>query len=173
MKSMAMKEAIVALNDLVKRGVIREYAVGGGTAALAYLEPVLTFDVDVFVVFSDSDRFDVLTPIYTVLKDEYGAVFDQAHPETITVCGVAIQFLEAKVGLLRDACENATVIDYDGVPVRFFSAEYLIAICLDVGRPKDRQRVGMFQSAKAYDETRLNTILSKYSLTQKWNEWIA
>ena len=170
---MAMKDAIVALNDLVSRGVIRKYAVGGGTAALAYLEPVLTFDVDVFVVFSDPDRFDVLNPIYTVLQKEYGAVFDSAHPETITVCGVAIQFLEAKDGLLRDACENAKTIDYEGVPVRFFSAEYLIAICLDVGRPKDRQRVGMFQAANAYDKVKLSTILEKYSLQEKWNEWIA
>ena len=169
---MGMKDAIKALNALVSRDVIKEYAIGGGTAALAYLEPVVTFDVDVFVVFTDSDRFDVLSPVYSTLQNDFGATFDAAHPETITVCGVALQFLEAKDGLLSEACKSAKVIDYDGVPARIFSAEHLIAICVSVGRPQDRQRVGMFYAAKAYDPTLLNSILVKYGLLEKWNSWI-
>lgn len=169
---MAMREAIVALNRLVEKDVVKEYAVGGGTAALAYLEPTLTFDVDVFVVFSDPSRLDALTPIYSILRDEFGATIDPAHPETITVCGVVIQFIEATKGLLLDACQNAKALDYEGVPVRFFSAEYLIAICLETGRPKDRQRVGMFYAEKVYDNVELQKLLSKYSLTEKWKSWI-
>lgn len=168
---MAMKEAIGALNDLVSRGVIKEYAIGGGTAALAYLEPVLTFDVDVFVVFGDPDRIDLLTPIYSILTGEYGATYNAEHPETITVCGVAFQFLEAQEGLLLEACRNAKTIDYEGVPVRVFPAEYLMAICLSTGRPKDRQRLGMFVAERAYDEARLIPILKDYSLEEKWNAW--
>lgn len=168
---MAMKEAISALNDLVKRGVIKEYAIGGGTAALAYLEPVLTFDVDVFVVFGDPDRIDILAPIYSVLTREYDATYNTEHPETIMVCGVAFQFLEAQDGLLLEACRNAKSIDYEGVTVRVFPAEYLMAICLATGRPKDRQRLGMFIAERAYDESRLIPILKTYSLETKWNEW--
>lgn len=170
---MALKEAIAVLNELVKRDIVKEYAVGGGTATLAYLEPVLTFDVDVFVVFSDPNRFDVLNPIYSVLMSEYGATINPDHPETISVCGVLIQFLEAKDGLLRDACRAAKDFDYDGVPVRIFSAEYLMAICMSVGRPKDRQRVGMFIAEHAYNEEDLLKILRAYSLETKWNEWKA
>ena len=168
---MGMKDAIKVLNALVARDLIKEYAIGGGTAALAYLEPVVTFDVDVFVVFSDPNRIDVLTPIYSILKSDFSATLDPAHPETITVCGVAFQFLEAKDGLLAEACKFAKTFDYEGVPARIFSAEYLIAICLSVGRYKDRMRVGMFFSAKAYDATKLNRILTKYGLLEVWKSW--
>lgn len=166
---MGMKEAIGALNELVELDVIKEYAVGGGTASLAYLEPTLTFDVDVFVVFTDPTRIDALTPIYDVLKEKHGATFDHEHPETIIVHGVAFQFLEATKGLLLDACVGAREIDYEGTKVKVFTAEHLIAICLQVGRGKDYDRARMFKVAKAYDPTALSLVLTKYNLNSKWN----
>lgn len=37
------------LNELKATGLVREYAIGGATAALFYAEPARTYDVDVFV----------------------------------------------------------------------------------------------------------------------------
>lgn len=166
---MGMREAIGALNDLVRKDIIKDYAVGGGTAALAYLEPTLTFDVDVFVVFSDAMRFDVLTPIYDCLKNDHAATFNPEHPEVIVVHGVAFQFLEATKGLLLDALNNAKKIPYEDVELKVFTAEYLIAICLQTGRGKDSDRVRMFYAAKAFDAAVLSAILSQYKLVNKWN----
>ena len=36
------------LNGLLEEGVLKDYAIGGGMAALAYVEPFLTEDIDVF-----------------------------------------------------------------------------------------------------------------------------
>ena len=49
-----MKEALKAIAELVKDGVIMDYAIGGAMGATFYLEPVVTMDLDVFVLFKDS-----------------------------------------------------------------------------------------------------------------------
>jgi hypothetical protein len=38
------------LNELERGGVIDRYAIGGAMGATFYVEPLLTFDLDVFVV---------------------------------------------------------------------------------------------------------------------------
>ena len=45
-----MKEALKVLSDLVTDGVIEAYAIGGAMGATFYLEPVVTMDLDVFVL---------------------------------------------------------------------------------------------------------------------------
>lgn len=49
-----MKEALKVLSDLVTDGVIEAYAIGGAMGATFYLEPVVTMDLDVFVLFKDN-----------------------------------------------------------------------------------------------------------------------
>ena len=44
-----MKRAIVVLNEMVKAGVIQEYAIAGAVAAILHAEPVATKDLDVLV----------------------------------------------------------------------------------------------------------------------------
>jgi len=45
-----METTLQVLNDLERTGVVRRYAIGGAMGATFYVEPVLTFDLDVFVV---------------------------------------------------------------------------------------------------------------------------
>ena len=45
-----MEKVIQVLNRMQADGVIEKYAIGGGIAAIYYLEPYQTDDIDVFVL---------------------------------------------------------------------------------------------------------------------------
>jgi len=63
-----MKEALRILTELVTEGVIEDYAIGGAMGATFYLEPVVTMDLDVFVLFKDNTSLLPLQPIYDALR---------------------------------------------------------------------------------------------------------
>ena len=44
-----MKETLKVLNGMLKAGVVQRYAIGGAVAAIYYLEPIDTVDLDIFV----------------------------------------------------------------------------------------------------------------------------
>jgi hypothetical protein len=48
------------------------------------------------------------------------------------------------------------------------SAEHLVAIMLDTGRPKDYLRISMFLEQGAVDAARLEAVLRRHGLTEKW-----
>jgi hypothetical protein len=45
-----MRRTLQILNELEQSGVMSRYAIGGAMAATFYVEPVLTFDLDIFVL---------------------------------------------------------------------------------------------------------------------------
>ena len=63
-----MKEALRVLAELVAEGVIEDYAIGGAMGATFYLEPVVTMDLDVFVLFKDNTSLLPLQPIRNVCR---------------------------------------------------------------------------------------------------------
>ncbi len=63
-----MKEALKVIAKLVSDGVIMDYAIGGAMGATFYLEPVVTMDLDVFVLFKDNSSLVPLQPIYEALR---------------------------------------------------------------------------------------------------------
>ncbi|MDI6738957.1 MAG: hypothetical protein QME74_01160 [Candidatus Edwardsbacteria bacterium] len=48
-----MQEAIRVINQLKADDIIKDYAIGGGMAAIYYAETRLTYDLDVFVLLPD------------------------------------------------------------------------------------------------------------------------
>ncbi len=44
-----MEKALSVINEMMHLGLIKSYAIGGGIAATYYIEPVLTYDLDVFL----------------------------------------------------------------------------------------------------------------------------
>lgn len=44
-----MEKTLRVLNALEREGIVRCYAIGGAVAAIFYMEPFLTYDLDVFV----------------------------------------------------------------------------------------------------------------------------
>ena len=158
-----MKEALKVLQGLVADGVIEDYAIGGAMGATFYLEPVVTMDLDVFVLFKDNTSLLPLQPIYDALKKR-GYFPDDRMPECIDIGGTPVQFLPVYNPLLEEALSHAVSFDYDGVPARVLPAEYLAAISVQTGRAKDKLRVQSFLASERFDEKRFAEICAKHGL---------
>ena len=163
-----MKRALEVLNELEEQRVFSRYALGGAMAATFYTEPVLTFDLDVFVLLpSAGTNLVSLSTIYEALRNR-GYREDQ---ETVLIDGVPVQFLPAYNSLIEEAVTHAKEIDYEGAPARVARAEYLIAICLQTGRAKDRARVAALREQAILDLPLLADILKRHQLEEKWKVW--
>ena len=85
-----MKETLKVINEMVKDGVIEEYAIGGAVAAIYYLEPFDTADLDVFVqVETSGSDLTILAPLYEYLTGQGY----KARGEFVYVEGLPVQFL--------------------------------------------------------------------------------
>ncbi len=164
-----MKRALEVLNDLEKQGVFSRYAIGGAMASTFYTEPVLTFDLDVFVLLQPVNGGGLISfsPIYEALRRRGY----EEETETVSIEGIPVQFPPAYNSLTDEAAAEAREIDYDGVPTRVARAEHLIAICLQTGRTKDRARVAMLREQATLDLNLLADILKRHQLEEKWKRW--
>jgi hypothetical protein len=151
---------------MVADGVIECYALGGATAAFFYNEPDTTYDVDVFWLFKvgEESALNMLAPIYDYLR----ARGYQPEADHVNIHGVAVQFLPAYNPLIEEAVEHARDFDYLGVPVRVINPEYLVAIMLQTGRPKDYARVVRFLDRDAFDAHTLRQTLNRHGLQKAW-----
>ncbi len=161
-----MKETLKTLNTLKADGIIRTYAIGGAVAAFFYIEPTLTDDMDVFILLDEPDsEFVTLSPIYSRLKELGYSKFEK---EGIVIDKWPVQFLPASSGLEKEALLKAKDEIIEGEPVRVFTAEYLMALCVAVGRAKDKIRLSQFLSEGCFDSTLFEDILSRFDLAGKW-----
>ena len=85
--------------------------------------------------------------------------------------GVPVQFLPAYNPLLEEALAEAREISYEEVPTRVVRAEHLIAICLQIGRDKDRERVRIIREQAELDTIYLAGVFQRHSLEGKWKQW--
>jgi hypothetical protein len=163
-----VRRTLEVLNELEKESVFSRYAIGGAMAATFYTEPVLTFDLDVFVLLPHSSSGLIsLGSIYEALRARgYGE-----EKETVVIEGVPVQFLPAYNALIEETVAQAREIDYEGVPARVARAEHLIAISLQTGRAKDRARVAMLREQAHLDHELLADILKRHQLEEAWKLW--
>jgi hypothetical protein len=165
-----MEKTLEVLNSLERDRVIGRYAIGGAMGATFYVEPLLTFDLDVFIVLPQTQGgLLTLSPLYAALR-ERGY---QEEGECVIIEGVPVQFLPAYNILLEEALEHAASTLYELTPARILRAEYLIAICVQTGRDKDRQRVRTFLEQATLDHALLNDILQRHGLEAKFKAWTA
>ena len=54
---------------------------------------------------------------------------------------------------------------------RVLRAEHLLAICLQTGRSKDRDRVRLLREEAELDDAFLQAVLARHQLREKWNQW--
>jgi hypothetical protein len=106
-----MKETLSEINALSSAGIIGQSAIGGAMGATFYLEPISTYDLDIFVLFESPPLILTLTPIYDFLC----ARGHEAEGDAINICGWPVQFLPAESPLLREAVEQAVNVDFEGV----------------------------------------------------------
>ncbi|HEX8464269.1 MAG TPA: hypothetical protein VF627_06580 [Abditibacterium sp.] len=155
-----------AINALHSEGVVEDYAIGGGMAALFYAETTLTFDVDVFVLIPQSGLLIDLSPIYDWARTRNYEVRD----EYLVMHGVPVQILIASPGLETEAIENANIISQADVPVRVMKPEYLIALYIKTGGDKRRGRARDLFAEESIDKTRLKDVLTRFDLLEKWRQ---
>jgi predicted nucleotidyltransferase len=161
-----MEKAIRVIEEIAQRGIIRAYAIGGGIAATYYIEPVLTYDLDIFFIPA-KEGLDVLAPIYDFAKERG---YD-TRAEAILIEGFPVQFIPAYNDLVRAAVDDAAILKYRGVEAKVVKVEYLIAIALQTGRAKDKERVIRLLDDAVIDRAILSGILESAGLTDKFKNF--
>ena len=165
-----MERTLQVLNELERDGVLSRYAIGGAMGATFYIEPILTFDLDIIVLLPETQGgLLTLAPLYEALRAKGYA----EEGECVLIEGVPVQFLPAYNTLLEEALREAREMPYDTTRTRVLRLEHLIAICLQTGRTKDRERVRIVREQAALDYEYLARILRRHQLEGKWKEWIA
>lgn len=157
-----MEKVIHIIDRAREDGLFSAYAVGGGIAALFYIEPVATFDLDVFIIIPSETTSSLvsLSPIYSWLeKHGYKPLKEQ-----VIIEGIAVQFIPVFNDLVKDAVLNALDKKYGDTIVKVISPEYLVAIMVQTNRPKDKDRILKFLQQAGLDSCLLDSILQKYSL---------
>ena len=156
-----MEKTLRILNDLERAGVVSRYAIGGAMGAMFYIEPVLTFDLDVFIVLpGTSGDLLTLSPLYEALR----ARGYREEKECVNIEGVPVQFLPAYNALVEEALAEAREMMYETTPTRVLRAEHLLAIALQTGRAKDRERVRLLREQASLDSDYLATLLARHGL---------
>lgn len=154
-------QALAAIREMKREGIVREYAVGGAMAAAFWAEPTATFDLDVFVDFRSSSPLVSLQPIYE-WAEKRGF---PAKGEHIIMAGIPVQLIPAPEGLAAEAVATAVELDYAGQPMRVIRPEYLIALFVS-GSARTHKRV--VRAAQLLAEAKLDRKLLK-DLVKRYN----
>lgn len=160
---------IESLEEMQVEGIIDKYAIGGAFAAVLHAEPIATIDLDIFFVFKKKQSGPILSldELYAFAKKK-GFSFDH---EFIDIHGWLIQFVESGNNKLwLEAVETANPIDIGNRETFVVDKEHLIAMWLYAGRAKDYQKIALFVEAEIIDLPRLNLILQRYGLAEKWEK---
>lgn len=163
-----MKKTLQVINHMQEEGLFRKYAIGGGIATLFYIEPVATFDLDIFIILTENeDTILSLSPLYDWLKRRNYSL-DKEH---VIIEGIPVQFIPVYDDLVYEAVLKAISKRYEDVITFVLRPEYLIAIMLKTNRSKDRERlIKLFDEVDTSDEL-LKKILKKFELTEIYKEF--
>jgi hypothetical protein len=163
-----MEKTLSVINKLEKEGIIGRYAIGGAVAATRYIEPIQTFDLDIFFIFPLSKSgFISLSPVYEYLA-QLGYT---AEGEFVNIEGWPVRFLPVYNPLTEKAMEKVIEVEFGETPTRVFSAEYLAAIIIETGRPKDFARLTQFFEFDSVDKSILEDIVTRHGLKEKWKKF--
>ena len=161
-----MEKTLKVVGKLKKRGIILDYAIGGGIAALYYIEPLLTYDLDIFFVPVE-DKIAVLAPLYRWLSDK-GYGYEREH---IVIEGVPVQFIPVYNDLVREAVGTAREVKYGGTRTKVLGREFLVAVMLQTYRPKDKERLARIFEESKPDGRKLLGILKRHGLIDRYREF--
>ncbi len=163
-----MERTLQVLNELERHGDMTRYAIGGAMGATFYVEPLLTFDLDVIVLLPKTQGgLLTLAPLYEALRAKGFA----EEGECVLIEGVPVQFLPAYNALLEEALRDARDMLYESTPTRVLRVEHFVTICLRTGRAKDRERVRLLREQANLDHGYLSDLLTRHDLGGKWKEW--
>ena len=157
----SLRDVFAVLEQMRDERVVSAYAIGGATAVLFYAEPTRTYDVDVFVTLpADTPAALSLAPVYSWALAR-GIASEGDH---LIVEGVPVQVLPAYNRLVEDAVAEARVHDYEGVLVRVVGPEHLVALALQAGGARRRERAWQLIETGGVDGPRLRRILDTHAI---------
>lgn len=157
------------LGDMIHAGIITDYALFGATAQMRYTAPVATLDADVLVAPADSERLDVLAPLYAFCKERG----HQPEGEAVRVGEWPLQFVPAFNALTREAMEKAESVDFEGASLRVVRADYLAVIALSVGRAKDFARILALVESESVTPLEIEVLARRHGLEKSWERFEA
>lgn len=150
-----MIEALRTLNQLKKKGLIRDYAIGGGYAVNYYLEPILTYDLDIFILMDTDEEFSALYEYFRKARYKIENVY-------IVIEETPVQFLPSSIHpLIDEAVKRAKRIRVKGVYTKVLKVEHLIAALLMAFRPKDKMVIPSL--LKLADMKKLKSIVKRFN----------
>lgn len=163
-----MQAVCDVLEELVSGGFIKNYAIGGATAAGFHGEPLATRDIDVFLEPAPGSMLVALEPLYERLSRMGFREFEQ---EALLIHDLPVQFITASTGLETEAVEQALSVEWKNRRMRVMRPEHLAAMALAVGRPKDRARVVYLCELPSFDRMAFADILTRHALAERWCSW--
>jgi hypothetical protein len=111
---MSMRKTIEVVTQLADQGAIKSYAITGAVAALNYIEPTLTEDLDILVSIADFENHRsgliLLTPIGTALAN---MGYTERTDVGFMIEGWPVQFLPVASRLDEEALEEAIELEID------------------------------------------------------------
>src|SRR5712671_2659157 len=161
-----MEKVIQVLNRMQADGIIDKFAIGGGIAAIRYLEAYLTDDIDVFIspVVVGANGLVSFGRIYSYLAD----LGYNPEREYIKIEGWLVQFVPASESVQEEAVAQAERVAFAGEYTSIFTAEHLAAELLRAGRPKDHTRVMALLESEQLDMEAFRDIVRRHGLAQNW-----
>ena len=151
---MSFINALDALNDFKRRGVIKDYAVIGAVAAKAYMEPMFTEDLNVIVLVDTDD--DYLAVFQSIANESDGQ--EGMHQ---VLGGVPVQLFPSTImPLYRDTVEQARQVRIGNLKVKIAAPEHLILLYLLAFRDRDQDRIRLLSGGA--DQERLTGLLERF-----------
>lgn len=162
-----MRELAEALNEMMRLGVLDNYALFGAVAQMRYTEPVATLDADVLVGVPDPGSLDLLRGIYEYCRQHNWP----AEGEAVQIGAWPTQFIPAFSTLTKEAMEQADTEDFEGVPLRVVRADHLAVIALSVGRGKDLARLLALLEHGSVRREQVAALAQRHGLGEVWRRF--
>lgn len=174
---MTLRKTIEVVTQLAARRVIANYAIAGAVAALNYIEPMLTEDLDILI---SVDGFEKRTSGLLLIRPIEKAFAEMGYTERTDVGykieGWPVQFLPVASALDEEGLERAIEIDVaqpgeELLKARCLRAEHVVATALTIGRLKDLARIQAFLEQDAVNLKCLKSVLERHNLTEAWSDF--
>ncbi|MCI0446643.1 nucleotidyltransferase [bacterium] len=166
-----MKVALQTASEMESSGLIGKYSIAGSVAIIYYATPIATDDLDlVFLHSQKPDEIFSMQAIYEFLQRK-GC---KAENFTVWIGGVKVQFIPSTGPLMDEAINESQEVVLFGVKTRVVRAEYLIALKLIAGRPKDIAHITLLLDSPRF-EVPMNSlldVLKRYNIQDKWTKFL-
>ncbi|MBW8004024.1 MAG: hypothetical protein FVQ80_18860 [Planctomycetes bacterium] len=162
-----MKEVARLLREMQTKKVIKDYAVFGAVAQMRYTEAVATMDADVLIVLPRQGSINLLKPVYEFCRSQ-GYL---PEGEAIRVGDWPVQFIPVFNTLTEQAVRTAETGEIEGIPLKVASPDYLAAIALSTGRPKDYARILALLDSEAISMIDIERLAARHDLQSEWHKF--